>query len=292
MSAPEYPRPGVVGDEGPYMPPPELPEVGESPPRWPAWYGPVALLAGLVAYAMILIVVEGVLRSAGASTKGAGAADVLTVLQDVVFVATAVGFASMTARPRPWHFGLRGRPLGRTALWTLVGMCSYLAFLLAYNFAFHPHGKQTVTKDLGANNGTAALIGGALVVIVVVPICEELFFRGFFYRALRSRYNLWIAAAIDALVFGGVHYTGSGTLTVLPVLVALGFVFCLVYERTGTIYSTIALHSLNNTVAYGSGTHHGGPVSAAVGAAMLAALALAVVLTPPGGRARGSCRPV
>jgi uncharacterized protein len=288
VSAREDAKPGIVADESPYMPPPELPEVGESAPRWPAWYGPVALLAGLVAYAMLLIVIEGVLRSAGGSTKGAGAADLLTVLQDVVFVATAVGFASMTRRAQPWHFGLRGRPLGRTALWTLIGMLAYLAFLLVYNFAFHPHGKQTVTKDLGANNGTAALIGGALVVIVVVPIAEELFFRGFFYRALRSRYNMWVAAAIDGVVFGGVHYTGSSTLTVLPVLAALGFMFCLVYERTGTIYATIALHSLNNTVAYGSGVHHGGPVSAAIGAAMLAAVGLAVVLTPPGRRARGS----
>ena len=29
--------------------------------------------------------------------------------------------------------------------------------------------------------------------------------------------------------------------------------FCLVYEKTGTLYSVIALHALNNTIAYGAG---------------------------------------
>ena len=27
--------------------------------------------------------------------------------------------------------------------------------------------------------------------------------------------------------------------------------FCLVYERTGTLYTVIALHAFNNTIAYG-----------------------------------------
>ena len=75
------------------------------------------------------------------------------------------------------------------------------------------------------------------MVIVVAPIAEEFFFRGFFYRALRSRLGILAAAAIDGLVFGLIHFTGSDTLELLPILGALGFMFCLVYERTGTLYT-------------------------------------------------------
>jgi membrane protease YdiL (CAAX protease family) len=28
--------------------------------------------------------------------------------------------------------------------------------------------------------------------------------------------------------------------------------FCLVYEKTGTLYTTIGLHALNNSIAYGA----------------------------------------
>lgn len=262
--------------------PPPLPNASPPWPRWPPWYGPAALLTGLFGYSVLLVLVEGLLRAVGINPKSPGATDVLTIGQDVVFVATAVGFASMTARPRPWHFGLRGRPLLATARTALIGFVAYWVVWVAYNLAVNPHGKQSVTKDLGADKSTAALIGGAIVVLVVVPVAEELFFRGFFYRALRTRFGIWSAAAIDAVVFGAVHYTGTSTLTVLPELAVLGFVFCLVYERTGTIYATIALHAVNNAVAYGAGTRHGAVISAVLGVAMVAAAAGAIMRTPAG----------
>ena len=43
----------------------------------------------------------------------------------------------------------------------------------------------------------------------------------------------------------------------LPVLAVLGFIFCLVYEKTGTLFSTIGLHGINNAIAYGVETHEG-----------------------------------
>ena len=61
------------------------------------------------------------------------------------------------------------------------------------------------------------------------------------------------AALIDAALFGVIHYDFSGAdmLLLLPPLAVLGFVFCLVYERTGSIFPVIALHAVNNTIAYG-----------------------------------------
>ena len=67
-----------------------------------------------------------------------------------------------------------------------------------------------MTEDLGADESTLALVAAGIVVIVVAPIAEEFFFRGFFYRALRSRLGILSAAAIDGLVFGLIHFTGLG----------------------------------------------------------------------------------
>jgi membrane protease YdiL (CAAX protease family) len=74
-------------------------------------------------------------------------------------------------------------------------------------------------------------------------------------------------------VFGLIHYTGPDTLELLPVLAALGFMFCLVYERTGTLYTVIGLHAFNNSIAYGVDSENAA-VSLILGSAMLAACML------------------
>ena len=45
-------------------------------------------------------------------------------------------------------------------------------------------------------------------------------------------------------------FAGADALLILPPLAVLGFIFCLVYERTGSLYPVIALHSINNSIAY------------------------------------------
>ena len=46
--------------------------------------------------------------------------------------------------------------------------------------------------------------------------------------------------------------------------------FCLVYERTGSLYPVIALHALNNAIAFGTTVEKPG-VSVVLGALMLLA---------------------
>jgi membrane protease YdiL (CAAX protease family) len=112
------------------------------------------------------------------------------------------------------------------------------------------------------------------MVICVAPFAEEFFFRGFFYRALRSRWSVMGAATIDGLLFGVIHYDFSGVdaLLILPPLGILGFIFCLVYERTGSIYPTIAMHAFNNAIAFAV-TIEDASVSLVLGLLMLLACA-------------------
>jgi len=118
---------------------------------------------------------------------------------------------------------------------------------------------------------------GALVVIVVAPICEQLFFRGFLFRVLRLRMGFWLAAGIDGVLFGLVH----SELVLVPVLAVLGASLCWVYERTGSLVPAIAIHALNNTIAYGATTEDGWVVAGAIGGAvLLACAALPALLLP------------
>jgi membrane protease YdiL (CAAX protease family) len=112
------------------------------------------------------------------------------------------------------------------------------------------------------------------MIICVAPFCEELFFRGFFYGALRTRFSVAAAAVIDGLVFGLIHYEGGhDAWLIVPPLAVLGITFCLVYERTRSLYPVIALHSINNSIAY-TAQADGGAVAAVLGPLVVLACAL------------------
>ncbi|HEX8076113.1 MAG TPA: CPBP family intramembrane glutamic endopeptidase [Thermoleophilaceae bacterium] len=257
--------------------PPERPEGSTAGPRWPAWYGPAALGIGLV---LALVGGQIVFVVAGGDPKDPTPAvvQIATVIQDAAFVGAAILLASQTLAPRAWHFGLRRDRLGPAVGWVLLGLVSFVAFEIGYSRVVTIHEKQKIVEDLGANDSGVALVAGALLVIAIAPFAEEFFFRGFFYRALRNRMGIALAAGIDGLVFGAIHIAGS-PVAVLPVLAVLGAIFCLVYERTGTLFAPIAMHALNNFAAYGSATERW-DVSGAVGAAMVGACVLVPGLLP------------
>ncbi|HYH57731.1 MAG TPA: type II CAAX endopeptidase family protein [Thermoleophilaceae bacterium] len=263
--------------------PPEFPAGAETPPRWPVWYAPVGFIGGFTVTLVVSVFVGLIAAAAGADIEGEtppGLVVVLTLLQALILCGTAVVLAARTRRPRAWHFGLRRARFWPSLGWTAAGFGAFFVFALVYQALVSPEGEQSVTEDLGADESTLALVGAGIVVIVVAPIAEEFFFRGFFYRALRTRLGIVVAATIDGVVFGLIHYTGSETLELLPVLAVLGVVFCLVYERTGTLYTAIGLHAFNNAIAYGVATDSA-EVSLIVGPLMLAGCMAAPRLLHP-----------
>ena len=264
-----------AGIDPPPAPPPAPPELPEgAAPRWPAWYAGVGFLTALIA---TLIVVGIVAAATGAASDDQNTTFtvVATFLQGLIFIGTAVLFASFTRRPRLEHFGLRRTPFWPAVGWAALGMVSFYVAVIVYTAVVQPDAEQTVAQDLGADQGTFGMIAAGFMVICVAPFAEEFFFRGFFYRALRSRWSVLVAAGIDGLLFGVIHYDFSGTdaLLILPPLAALGFVFCLVYERTRSIYPVIGLHALNNAIAFGV-TVEDASVSLVLGPLMLLACAM------------------
>lgn len=256
--------------------PPELPvgiERGPRWPRWPWWYSIAGFAGAFGATIVVSVIVGAIVGIAGAgpeALEGPVFNAVATGIQSAAFIGVAIGFAWMTTRPRPWHFGLRGTALAPAVGWSALAAVAFVLFSALYGALVRPEPQSTL-EQLGVDEGTLALVLGAVLVIVLAPIAEEFFFRGFLYRALRSSLPIWAAAPIGGLVFGSVHVLTG--IQAVPVLVVLGVLFCLVYERTGSLYPVIALHALNNMLAYMSGT--GAYVlCAALGAALVAGCVL------------------
>jgi hypothetical protein len=262
--------------------PPEPPELPEGvAPRWPAWYAGVGFLVALIG---TLIAVGVVAAATGADTDEDDATFTIiaTLMQSLIFIGTAVLFASFTRKPKPWHFGLRRAPFWPTLGWAALGMVAFYVVAAVYTALVSPDAEQTVAQDLGADQGTFGLIAAGFMVICIAPFAEEFFFRGFFYRALRSKYSVIVAALIDGALFGIIHYdfSGADALLITPPLAVLGFVFCLVYEKTGSLWPVVGLHAFNNAIAYGVAVEDAS-VSLVFGPLMLAACMLLPRLSPP-----------
>jgi membrane protease YdiL (CAAX protease family) len=86
---------------------------------------------------------------------------------------------------------------------------------------------------------------------VVAPAVEELFFRGYVFRALAVRKGAFPAYVISAATFALFHLIGGFDLLPLtPVLFVIGLLLCFAYRRTGNLLADIAAHALNNGAAF------------------------------------------
>ena len=177
-------------------------------------------------------------------------APLATLIQDAALIGAALLFSSIYARGlTPASFGLRPTRLWPAVGWTLLAWAAFLALTAIYvNIVGQPD-QQELTRDLKDESSTAALIGYAVLLAFVAPLCEEFFFRGFMFGVLRERIGVAGGALVTGLIFGGVHATGSPVET-LGVLVVLGVLLCLLYWRTGSLLPCIALHALNNGISF------------------------------------------
>jgi len=92
----------------------------------------------------------------------------------------------------------------------------------------------------GVNAGLIALL--VITLVVLAPICEEIFFRGYLYPALRNRMNRQPAMVLNGLLFAAAHFELIGF---VPRAV-LGYGLCYIYERNRTLGGSITGHALYN----------------------------------------------
>ncbi len=250
--------------------PPELPATAR--PGWPAWSGFAAMGAGTaVVVTASLPLLPVVLSSVADGPLGHLALLVLILVQDAAFVGTAVGFAWLRGRPRPWQFGLRSTPLWRTAGVAVLVTLLVLGFEIGFTELAEVD--DGGTDVLGTDEGVVAAMAFSLAAIVVAPVAEELFFRAFLYRSLRNRLRVWSACAINAAVFSAVHvqYLTEPRIFVIIAVFAVGA--CLLYELTGSVFAPIAMHATFNTLAT-AGTDAGYVVPVVTGVLVVAACVL------------------
>jgi membrane protease YdiL (CAAX protease family) len=125
-------------------------------------------------------------------------------------------------------------------LFALLALVVYVAGRFAYEPPQHP----LVNIFLQEKNVSNSMVWISLLLACVIgPAVEEVFFRGFFYMAIRKYWGTGWAAVLSAGLFAAVH---ENLFSFIPIFF-LGMVLCYLYERRKSLISCITLHILHNS---------------------------------------------
>jgi membrane protease YdiL (CAAX protease family) len=241
---------GSVTSSHPAPPTPAPPGAAVAPPAPPSGrWGPRRALLGIPVLLVAVSIEAAVVAIFDPNLKALGAKLALQALLALTLAGVAFLMAGDDGHlAEPARLGLR-RPGAGAIRIAFIGLVVYLAFAILYGSFVHAHQKD-ITRSLGYGHGAGVSVVVGVLIIGAAPISEEIFFRGFLFGGLRRRLPFVAAGVVSAAIFGAFHYTGAGSLTVLPQLAVLGLVQAWIYERSGSIVPTIGLHMLNNAVAF------------------------------------------
>jgi uncharacterized protein len=219
---------------------------GEVPRPW----GPGRVAGGIGVVLLASVFEIGVVAAFDPTLDSLAARLVTQALLAVTLVGVAFAVAAGRAGgvASPGGLGLR-RPLRSPIRMAAAAYLGYIVIALVYSAIVHPE-QEDVTRDLGLGQGVFGTIAAGMLIVVAAPFAEEVFFRGFIFGGLRRRLSFPAAALLSGAIFGLFHFTGPGSIGVVPQLALLGFALAWLYEETGSIYPAIAVHAVNNALAF------------------------------------------
>lgn len=220
---------------------------------------------GVAAFAFLIgLFCASLLGAVWTAVRGLDAAEARTALG--FSVATSAGlWVGFVVLPLLWSrrqggpaqlLGLRARwvdlPLGLA-----VGLGSTAVAALAAALVLDPGQQDDLESKARTTVDRASGPGGAVLLIVVLcvltPIAEEIFFRGLLFRSLHRVAGLAVSVTLAGVVFGLVHFDPAPVPAVvvtmqLGLLGLFGAALCLLVHRTGRLAASIVAHAAFNAV--------------------------------------------
>ncbi|WP_027338757.1 CPBP family intramembrane glutamic endopeptidase [Halonatronum saccharophilum] len=131
-----------------------------------------------------------------------------------------------------------------------VGICLSIIFInnifyqLVNNlFGWEAPAQEVIQNLLDLQSNTVFLLYSILIV-VVAPITEEIFFRGLIYFYCKDRFGVLMGMLLNGIIFGVAH---SSLWLFIPTFLG-GVLLAWIYEKSKSIYSCIIAHSVWNLI--------------------------------------------
>ncbi|MEV5897038.1 CPBP family intramembrane glutamic endopeptidase [Nonomuraea fuscirosea] len=209
----------------------------------------------LVVFAFVILAAAFGLPSPFEAATGAPAGTPFGLAMTLMSIAPAIllvlGTAALIQRRRP---GTLSSVAGRLR-WSWLLRCAALAVLalaLGQTAQWLALSSAGLDSEMFGWAGWEAFLPLIIVILLLVPFqaaAEEYMFRGWFMQAMGAhmRNPIW-AILIGSALFASLHaYSWAGLVDVF----AFGVVMAWLAVRTGGLEAPIALHVVNNVVAFG-----------------------------------------
>ena len=131
--------------------------------------------------------------------------------------------------------------------WALQ-LFSTLIYPLLAGFILRSVFGVTSVERIGLPSSPVLLFLAFLVIVVIGPLGEEIFFRGWLYTLLRSRFSFITVWLFTSALFSVAHFDGTGVAAVFlfPISLVLGYV----RERYGSIKASALFHCIYNLYVF------------------------------------------
>lgn len=161
--------------------------------------------------------------------------------QELVFLAVTIALGGLS-----WRLYALRRPVSvRRAAWAALAIFVVInVFEWAWTAVVHPGNEQGLTPATWQPAHAAAYVANGVVISTLVPVVEELVFRGVGFGLL-ERFGQTAAIVITGVAFGLSH----GLVLELPVVALFGCLLGVLRARTRSTVPCIVLHAAFNLFA-------------------------------------------
>jgi len=168
-----------------------------------------------------------------------------TVANGLIQAAIIVGLMLAIARPRLSLLALR-KPVSpkRAAAYVAGALVAIYIFEPIYAGLTHPGNEQGLVPSHWEPAHAAAYVANGIVICTLVPLAEEIMFRGIGYSLLEP-FGRWPAILVVGVLFGLSH----GLAILLPVIVFFGCLLAWIRSRTDSVFPGIVAHGVFNLIA-------------------------------------------
>lgn len=223
----------------------------EEPAGWRVWDGIMVLLFFILQSVVVGMIGVGLAGGISGGTQGVGGLMWALVAVNVLACAYVMLLAWARRGRLAELLPFRVVAWRRAAAWIILGALGTQGVSISVTLLLRVCDVRVPMQDalryiLGMNDVGEAVLT-LLAAAVLVPVCEEIMFRGVIFGALWRRVTLWAAVVISAATFAMIHME---LVYLLPVGV-LGGVCAVSFARTRSLLVPVGIHVLNNLVAFG-----------------------------------------
>lgn len=170
----------------------------------------------------------------------------LTGLTIAIVLMLGVYFIGLRPKKLSWsEVGLRSFPAKdwwRILLWTFLLIIGSTIVMILTSYIGNTF-ETSKTESIQQNVTVFSVFIAFASAVIISPIYEEIFYRGFIYRWLRTRLGIGWAMFLSASLFTIVHIP---TYNAMPANFLGGIIFAWAYERTNSVWPAVWVHGLTN----------------------------------------------